>query len=330
LVFERSLIDPMTPKAQIESEELDFAIDGHADILFKMFESHSNVPFDELNDLPVTLDKMKKAKVFVTVAALYCPDTYNDAGSADFLSALMAYAEKYLTGLFHVRSARELNDCIEQKRPGMIWLLENADGLLEFDRARLAQTGIKVAGLTHMGRNRIGDGNNVSFPEGLTGKGKDLVEELAREGFAFDAAHLAEPGFRDLSRIHEGPIISSHTGVRSLCDIPRNLTREQIAVIMERKGVIGIAADPKMLTPSGEASIEDIFHHIDRIAQSFGADGIGIGTDFCGFHATNAGFEDITRLEDLARMMLAHGYPMQSVRKIMGENWRDFYESLLG
>jgi membrane dipeptidase len=164
----------------------------------------------------------------------------------------------------------------------------------------------------------------------LTDKGKDLVRELAREGFAFDAAHLAEPGFRDLARIYEGPIISSHTGVRSLCDIPRNLAIDQVAVVLERKGVIGVAADPAMLTPSGTASIEDIFHHIDWIAQSFDADGIGIGTDFCGFHTPNAGFEDITRTADLVKIMLSHGYPMESVRKIMGENWRVFYESLLG
>jgi membrane dipeptidase len=241
----------------------------------------------------------------------------------------VAYAEKYLTGLFHIKSAEDLDDCIRQKKPGMIWLIENADGLLEFDRARLAQAGIKVAGLTHMGRNRIGDGNNVQFPEGLTAEGKTLVEELGREGFAFDVAHLAEPGFRDLTRLCEGPLISSHTGVRALADIPRNLTRNQVAAILERKGVIGIAADPKMLTPSGEASIQDIFRHIDWIAQSFGADGIGIGTDFCGFHTVNAGFEDITRLSDLARIMREYGYPEPEIRKIMGENWRGFYRTLL-
>jgi membrane dipeptidase len=117
--------------------------------------------------------------------------------------------------------------------------------------------------------------------------------------------------------------------VRALADIPRNLTRNQVAAILERKGVIGIAADPKMLTPSGEASIQDIFRHIDWIAQSFGADGIGIGTDFCGFHTVNAGFEDITRLSDLARIMREYGYPEPEIRKIMGENWRGFYRTLL-
>ncbi len=319
----------MTVNSQKEGEP-DFRVDGHVDILYKMFESHPNVPFEELTDLPVTLDKMKSANVFISVAALYCPDTHNGAGSADFLSGLMAYAEKYLTGLFHIRSAGDLNDCIRQKRPGAIWLIENADALLEFDRTSLAEAGVRVAGLTHMGRNRIADGNNVAFPEGLTAEGKDLVKGLAREGFAFDVAHLAGPGFRDLDRIFNGPLISSHTGVSALHDIPRNLTRDQVAVILDHKGVIGIAADPAMLTPSGEATIEDIFHHIDWIAQSFGTDGIGIGTDFCGFHTVNAGFDDITRLEDLERIMLRHGYPEPDIKKIMGGNWRVFYESLLG
>ncbi len=321
--------DPMTSISQPEPGDTDFRIDGHVDILYEMFESHSNVPFEELSDLPVTLEKMKDANVTAAVAALYCPDIHNGSAAADFLSKLLVYAERYLTGLFHIKSAGDLDDCIRQKKPGMIWLIENADGLLEFDRARLAQAGIKVAGLTHMGRNRIGDGNNVPFPEGLTAEGKTLVKELAREGFAFDVAHLAEPGFRDLARLQEGPLISSHTGVSALADIPRNLTKSQVAVIIERKGVIGIAADPAMLTPSGEASIQDIFRHIDWITQSFGADGIGIGTDFCGFPAVNVGFEDITKLGDLARIMREHGYPEPGIRKIMGENWRGFYESLL-
>jgi len=319
----------MTEDPQIAQGEEEFIVDGHVDAVHQMFESHSNVPFEELSDLPVTLDKMKSANVLAAVFALYCPDIHNGAESSGFLSRLVDYAEKYLTGLPHIKSAQDLNDCIRQKRPGMIWLIENADGLLEFDRAKLAQAGIRIAGLTHQGKNRIGDGNNVPFPEGLTGEGKALVKELAGEGFAFDTAHLAEPGFRDLARICEGPLISSHTGVRALADIPRNLTKSQVAAILERKGVIGIAADPAMLALSGKASIEDIFRHIDWIAQSFDVDGIAIGTDFCGFFTPNAGFEEIARMPDLARIMREHGYPQAGIKKIMGENWRGFYESLL-
>jgi len=317
-----------SPQIEPAGTEADFRIDGHVDVLYQMFESKSNVPFEELSDGAVTLEKMKSAGVAAAVFAFYCPDFHNGAGSAGFLSKLLDYAEQYLTGLVHIKSAKDLNNCISQKEPGMIWLIENADCLLEFDRGRLAQAGIRVAGLTHMGKNRIGDGNNVPFPEGLTSEGKALVKELAKEGLAFDAAHLADPGFRDLTRIYEGPLISSHTGVRALSNIPRNLTRSQVAIIIERKGVIGIAADPKMLATSGEASIDDVFRHIDWIAQSFDVDSIGIGTDFCGFFTPNAGFEDITRLSSLARIMSENGYPEPAIKKIMGGNWRVFYEKL--
>ena len=256
-------------------------------------------------------------------------NTTAPANRPGYLSGLMDYAEKYLNGLFHIRTSSELEKCVREKTPATIWLVENADGMIDVDRGKLAQAGVKVAGLTHMGRNRIGDGNNVSSPDGLSSAGKELVTQLAREGFAFDVAHLAAPGFRDLTRMYEGPLLSSHTGVRALCDIPRNLTKEQIQIIFERKGVIGIAADPKMLSVDGKATIQDIFRHIDWTAQAFETDGIAIGTDFCGFHTANNGFEDISRLSDLADIMLAHGYPEKSVAGILGKNWYDFYHSLL-
>ncbi|MGC9194631.1 MAG: dipeptidase [Syntrophobacteraceae bacterium] len=305
-------------------------IDGHVDLLYEIIDSHRDIPLEDLPDLAVTIDKMKSVELFVAVCALYCPDEYDSNGSHYFLANLLDYAQKYLGGLFHIKSAQDLNESIRLKRPSMILLVENSDCLIEFDRQRLSQSAIKVAGLTHMGKNRLGDGNAVPFPEGLTQQGKGLVKQLAQEGFAFDVAHLAEPGFRDLVRICEGPIISSHTGVRALADLPRNLSKDQIAAIIERKGVIAIAADPKMLTVSGEAAIEDIFRHIDWIAQSFDADFIALGTDFCGFDNTNAGFEDITKLTDLEGIMRKKGYPEPSIRAIMGENWRRFYESLLG
>lgn len=305
--------------------------DGHCDVLYEMTRSHGGISFDKLDDnLPVTLEKMHASNVLVIVAALYCPDSYNGGGSSvRFLENLIKYAEEYLTGLAPISSSSSLEDCFRQKKPGTITLVENADGLLDIDRGKLERSVIKVVGLTHMGRNRIGDGNNVPYPDGLSTVGKDLVKELMRKGFAFDVAHLAEPGFSDLVRIHEGPLVSSHTGVRALCNSPRNLTKDQVRIIMERKGVVGIAADPNMLSISGEASIDDVFRHIDWIAQSFGADGIGIGTDFCGFHSTNNGLEDISRLSALSDMLIARGYPEESVAKIMGKNWYDFYVQLL-
>lgn len=307
-----------------------YIIDGHVDLLYQMSNDFPDTPFENLDELPVTLAKMADANVLVLVTALYCSDTFNgDGSSVRFLETLINRADKYLTGLEHILSRSDLENCRKEKKPGMIWLVENADGLIELDRDLLARTGIRSVGLTHMGRNRLGDGNTIPFPNGLTRMGSDLVQELGRNGFAFDVAHLAEPGFKDLIRLHEGMLLSSHTGVRALCDTPRNLSKEQIRIILERRGVIGVAADPRMLSPDGRATIEDMFRHIDWIAQSFEADGLAVGTDFCGFHSVNAGMEDISRLPDLAAIMLSRGYPEQSVHKIMGQNWFNFYNAIL-
>lgn len=320
----------MPPQENDHSLHAPCLIDGHADLLYAMTESHPNIAFDELEGLPITSEKLRAVNMHVLVSALYCPDSVNGAGtSARFLQGLIEYAERYLGSLQHIRSAADLNACVTERRPGTIWLVENADALLDIDHATLADKGIRVAGLTHVGRNRIGDGNMVPFPDGLTSAGKDLVRELSGAGFAIDTAHLSDPCFEDLTRIHDGPILCSHTGVRALADIPRNLAPEQIRIILERKGVIGMAVDPDMLTPFGEATIEDVFRHIDFVAQAFGADGIGVGTDFCGFYRTNTGLEDITALPALADIMRRHGYPEQSVRNIMGGNWRAFYDALL-
>ena len=135
-----------------DSDQPIFAIDGHADILYEMIRSYRDIPFEELDDLPITLDKMREANVAVVIAALYCPDEHNGAStSAGFLSELMDYADKYLNGLFHIRTSSELEKCVREKSPGTIWLVENADGLIDIDRTKLARQGVKVAGLTHMG-----------------------------------------------------------------------------------------------------------------------------------------------------------------------------------
>jgi hypothetical protein len=64
--------DPMENNPQIASleTESDFTIDGHLDVLYEMFESRLDVPFEELADLPVTLEKMKSAGALCIVLTL--------------------------------------------------------------------------------------------------------------------------------------------------------------------------------------------------------------------------------------------------------------------
>ncbi len=304
-------------------------IDGHVDLLYEMSRFHPDISFNEISEGPVTLEKLKTGNIRVIVTAFYCPDEYNGPGrSVKYLENLFKISDKYLTGLYKIKTGKELELCMKEEA-GTIFLLENSDALLEMGIERLHEKGLKVAGLTHAGKNRIGDGNGVKYPDGLTKEGKKLVKFLDINGFAVDLAHLSDPCFREVIDLFKGPMISSHTGVRYFCNNPRNLSAEQIEIILQRNGIIGITINPEMLSEDNTAGIQDVFKHIDFIAQKYGADGIALGSDLCGFDSVNNGLEDISKLKNLAELFYKRGgYPLDAIEKIMGKNWYDFYFSL--
>jgi membrane dipeptidase len=123
----------------------------------------------------------------------------------------------------------------------------------------------------------------------------------------------------------ERPCVSTHTGIRERCNLQRNLDLEQVRHICERGGLIGITFNPEMLTPTGEAEIEDIFIHLDTVIQRFGPDYAAIGSDFCGFDEPVKGMEDHTGLKALKTIMKAHGYTKEAIDKSWAQ-WLRIYE----
>lgn len=306
-------------------------IDGHVDLVYEMMRRHPNVPLPGLTDCAVTLPAMTEAEVRLIVAALYCADSHNGPGTAvPHLRSLMDYARTHFTEMAHVVSRGDLDRCMAVgASPGYLLLLENSDALVDLDLDDVKSAGIRITGLTHAGSNRLGDGNGVACPSGLSVAGKRLVKALEAQGFAVDVAHLADPGFADLVRFFDGPVVSSHTGFRFFCDIPRNLTREQMDVLFSRGGIVGVTVNPEMLSATGKAGIDDVYRHIDWVAQKVGPDHVAIGSDFCGFDHPNADIGDISRLPLIADRLRERGYPAEAVDSIMGGNWLRFYRSLL-
>jgi len=308
------------------------AIDSHVDLIYDLSRHH---PETRLCDLPpdawVSLPKFTAGGVRIILSAYYCMDLCNGpARSADNLRSLLEYGKKYLTGLEIIRTVEDLTAVWSGSGPpGAVLLLENADPLAEYPPEALKRQGFRIVGLTHAGRNRIGDGNGEASPEGLSSIGRKLVRTLDNLGFSIDTAHLSDPCFREVVDLFHGPLISSHTGLRARCDIPRNLSDEQVEIILSRGGIIGIAAYPGMLSASGEADIAGLFRQIDHIVQKHGPNGVGIGSDFGGYDSVCRGFEDHTRLPQLAGLLREAGYPEAAVEGILGGNWFRFLSEVL-
>lgn len=307
-------------------------IDAHVDLIYDLLRHHPGISHA---DLPAAAwlspAKLREGGVRVIVSAFYCEDCCNGPDkAAGNLRFLLEYAEKKLAGLKTVMTVEELEACYRNGvQTGALHMLENCDALLEFPAEELKRLGFRVAGLTHVGKNRIGDGNAVPAPGGLTTEGRRLVGALDRLGFAIDVAHLSEPCFRELSRNFSGPLLSTHTGIRRFCDTPRNLSDEQIRSILDRGGVVGLAAFPGMLSTERKADITDYFRQLDWLVQRYGAEGVAIGSDFGGYDGACEGFEDHSRIPALAGMLSDEGYPDTAIEGILGGNWFRFFSGLL-
>lgn len=308
------------------AESLQPVFDGHVDLVYAL--RRQSPP--GLAAGPFALGRLAAGGVRVMASALYCADTFNGPAAAGHLSELIAAEDQLLGDLPLIRTRSDLERVwSDTGLPGRLRLLENADALLELGVAAACAAGIITVGLTHAGRNRLADGNNVADPGGLTDAGRRLLAELGAVGRVIDVAHLAPPGFRQVLERYPGPLVCSHTGLRRFCARPRNLDDEQLAALLGRGGIIGLAFAPELLALSKVANLDLAYAQLDWLVQRFGAEGVGLGSDFGGFDGVCRGLEDHSRLPALAGRMVQAGYPAPAIAGIMGGNWRRCYAAAL-
>lgn len=307
-------------------------VDGHVDLPYFIMRHWKDISFSDLKEGPFTYELAIKSGVRLFTLALYCEDEYNGAGAFRRFRDIFEYTSKYINEVTFINNRKGLDDLkADQERLGTLLLLENADALADNQAyiPRLKEEGIFIVGLTHMGKNRLADGNNVFHSDGITREGKEVIRLLNENGIIIDVAHLHPKCFWQLLDITDSVCVSSHTGIREIHDIPRNIDLEQAKEIFDRGGVVGISFDPAMLSSDKKANNEMIFVHLDTIVQKFGPEIAGIGSDFGGFELITEGMEDITGINSFMDLMLAHGYDREDINKIMGLNWLRIYESIL-
>ena len=318
----------MLHHAEISQDKCMFpVIDGHMDLLYLMMQKFKDIPFSNLPDNHLTLQNFRQGNVRVIISAFYCEDRFNGPEkSVSHLNSLFLYAEKNLGQINHIVTSSDLSSSFSDPHyPGAIFLLENGDSLIDMKPEDIIKTGFAVVGLTHAGKNRIADGNGVKKAGGLTCAGRKLIKLLENQKIIIDVAHLAEPGFWELMDLFNGPVITSHTGFKHFCDLPRNLSCDQLKILVERGGIIGITVNPEMLSMEMKADLDDLLFQIDWAAQKFGTENIGIGSDFGGFDLENEGLNNPGLFGNLTEKLTIKGYSANEIAGIMGLNWHRFY-----
>ena len=147
------------------------------------------------------------------------------------------------------------------------------------------ELGVRFMGLSWSRRNFACDGSSLGpkewgTPGGLTGFGIALVRRCRELGMLLDVSHLSPAGFADVLRYTDGPRIASHSNARAIVDTERNLSDDQIRLIAERKGFIGVNAMNFITSPEGmPENAAALAKHVAHIASIGGVECVGFGFD---------------------------------------------------
>ena len=223
------------------------------------------------------------------------------------------------------------------------------------------QLGIRSMTLTHSRNNNWADAStDEPAHNGLTEFGKEVVREMNRLGMLIDISHVSDKTFYDTLAVTQKPVIVSHSSIRAISDVPRNVTDDMLRALAINRGVIGINFGEGFVNPRDRealqadihtethaplltgkaldeyaakdvwklfgpqvkvfATLDDVADHIDHAVEVAGIDHVGIGSDFDGISGPPAGLEDISRMPALVATLLKRGYQNSAIKKLLGEN----------
>ena len=185
------------------------------------------------------------------------------------LKAVRALVENKTNNSVIALSTDQLIEAEHQGKSALILGFQNAlilgrevDGI-----DNLYNAGVRVFALTHMGHNDFADSSRTLFdgktntrePDaehgGLSSLGKEAVKRINTLGGVMDITQLSSQAALQAIKLSTSPVIASHSNVRALTNVSRNLSDKEIDQIGLTGGVIHVApfrgylfdsADPNM------------------------------------------------------------------------------------
>lgn len=226
-----------------------------------------------------------------------------------------------------VALARTADDIRRNKREGrksIVLGIENGIAL-EHDTTNIehfARRGITYITLCHNGDNDICDSaRGKATHGGVTPFGESVISEMNRLGVLVDMSHAAESSFFNALEISRAPIVCSHSCCKALCDVPRNLSDEQLRALAAKGGLAHITLYGGFLnTNADEASIIDALAHLEHAIKIMGVEHVGIGTDLDGDGGV-PGFADASDALNFTMHLLRRRYSPADIELIWGGNW---------
>ena len=266
-------------------------IDMHCDTMMEAWRS-SDVDFVN-GATSINLKKMKENNSLVQFFALYLPrDEMVYMDSYDIVKAMYeTYMEMIEMHGDIIQPVFSVEDIERNKKEGLLSsVLTIEDGVfLDGKLERVEEVynlGVRLITLLWNFENSVGYPNSDDCEihmKGLKPFGIEVVERMNELGMIIDTSHLSEGGFYDVAKYSKKPFVASHSCARALCNHRRNLTDNQLKILGETGGVVGVNFERTFLKENSQrATFDQIIQHLVYMKDKAGIEAIGFGSDFDG------------------------------------------------
>ena len=180
-------------------------------------------------------------------------------------------------------------------------------------------------------------GSGFRTENGLSEKGRELIQNALDLGIIIDVSHANEKTFFDIIEVYKknkketSNIIASHSNVKTLCDRKRNLTDEQLITLKNVKGYIGLFTNGQFITLDNQnipysKRQEAFLNHLDYLIHDIkiDIDKIFISTDDMNFNPDSSYHHlEAYPIEDVSQLLfeqISSKYDQTVANKILVKN----------
>jgi membrane dipeptidase len=254
-----------------------------------------------------------------------------------------------------IRPVRTVDDIFAAKQEARVGIMLGFQNLAPIgdrpERLELfKQLGVGMMQIAYNTQNLVGAGCYEPKDPGLSGFGREVLEEMNRVGILADLSHAGSRTTADVIEHTELPVVYSHVCPAGLKPHPRNKTDEELKAVAASGGLVGITCFPSFLRAGNDATVDDYIEAIEYTLDVVGEDSVAIGTDFIqdqdlpflewlirdkghrrpvtvesmhdlGELVMPRGIETSADFPNMTVAMERRGWPEPRIRKVLGENW---------
>jgi membrane dipeptidase len=347
-------------------------VDGHNDLPWALREhvrydlDRLDIAADQQGRLHTDIPRLRAGGVGAQFWSVYVrSDMAGDtavSATLEQIDVVDQLLERYPADLARALSAEDMEIARDE---GRIASLMGAEGGHSINNSLATLRALYALGVRYM---TLTHNDNIAWADsatdepgvgGLSAFGHEVVREMNRLGMLVDLSHVAETTMRHALATSVAPVIFSHSSARAVCDHPRNVPDEVLALLAANGGVAMATFVPKFILPAAvewtRAADENMrahgLHHLDTTPQAMkiheafeaanprpvataatvadhldhmrevaGIDHIGIGGDFDGTAFTPAGLDDVAGYPNLVAELLRRGWSDADLAKLTWQN----------